>query len=181
MIRIRMQNTLPERLAALAHYVIARTPPDQLGATKLNKVLWWVDCAAYRRWGRSLSGLQSYVRLPNGPVPDGIKDVIEYLKAQRAIIDRSQPTPAGNRREFISIAEPPVSVFSAEEIDVINQVIVGVCQMTAAEASAASHDALWEETPPLGPMPVAAGSIVTRDVRPEDVAWALGELERLSS
>ena len=176
-----MRNSPPERLAALAHYVIARTPPEQLGATKLNKVLWWVDCAAFRRWGHSLSGLESYLRLQNGPVPAEIRDVIDLLQRQGAIAERSQPTPVGSRREFFAIAEPPVSGFTAEEIDLINQVIVGVCRMSAAEASEVSHDALWEETPPMGAMPVAAGAVVMRDVRPEDVAWAQQELSRLSS
>ena len=173
-----MRNQPPERLVALTHYVIARTPAEQLGATKLNKVLWWVDCAAFRRWGQSMSGLESYRRLQNGPVPDG--GAVEQLKRDGSIVERSRETWAGNRREFIAIIEPPVHRFSAEEIDVINQVIVSVCRMTAAEASEASHDALWEETPHLGSMPIAAGAISAREIGTEDVEWAKHEMARLS-
>jgi len=164
----------------MAHYVIARTPPDQLGATKLNKVLWWVDCAAYRHWGASISGLDTYIRLPNGPVPDGIREALDLLKRSGCVVEQSRPTPAGSRREFIALKEPPVAEFSAEEIDLIGQVITAVCCMTAAEASNASHDALWEEIPHLGLMPVAAGSVVTREVRPDDLAWAKSEIARLA-
>ncbi len=175
-----MSNHPYERLAALTHYVIARTPPDQLGATKLNKILWWVDCESYRRWGRSLSGLESYLRLQNGPVPIGGREAIAVLKARAAIAEQSVPTPAGNRRQFYSLSEPPVSVFSAEEIDLINQVINSVCRMTAVEASDASHDVLWEETPQFAQMPVSAGSVAVRETRPDDLAWAQRELARLS-
>jgi Protein of unknown function (DUF4065) len=178
MIRMLMRNQPPERLAALTHYVIARTPADQLGATKLNKVLWWVDCAAFRRWGQSMSGLGSYRRLQNGPVPEG--SAVDQLKRDGAIVERGRQTYAGVRREFISILEPPVHLFTAEEIDVINQVIVSVCRMTASEASEASHDALWEETPHLGAMPVAAGAISVREVASDDVEWAKHEMARLS-
>jgi len=37
----------PDRLAAMAHYVIARCAPEELGATKLNKVLWFTDVFHY--------------------------------------------------------------------------------------------------------------------------------------
>lgn len=174
-----MRNHPAERLAKVAHYVIARTPPEQLGATKLNKVLWWVDCAAHARWGRSLTGLDSYLRLPHGPVPDGISDAISILKLSGSVAERSCGTPVGMRREFVALKEPPLESFSAEEVDLISQIVQAVARMSAQEASELSHDALWDEAGHLGSMSVAAGSIVPREVRSDDLEWAERELEAL--
>jgi hypothetical protein len=175
-----MENSYPDRLSALAHYVIARTRPDQLGATKLNKVLWWLDCSAYRRWGRSLSGVENYVRMKFGPVPVGIQTALASLKSRGEIHERSCDTPAGPRREFVALAEPPIHLFTAEEVDQIMQTITTVASMSAAEASTASHDALWDETEAGAAMSIAAGSVVQRDTQPDDIAWARAELERLA-
>lgn len=175
-----MRNHLAERLSTVAHYVIARTPPDQLGATKLNKVLWWVDCAAYARWGRSITGLDTYLRMPHGPVPDGISDALAILKLNGSVGERSCGTPVGPRREFVALKEPPLESFSAEEIDLISQIVLAVTRMSAQEASELSHDALWEEAGHLGSMPVAAGAISTREVRSGDLEWAERELAALS-
>jgi hypothetical protein len=42
-----------DRLLWATHYVIARCDPAKLGATKLNKVLWFADVIYYRRHGRT--------------------------------------------------------------------------------------------------------------------------------
>jgi hypothetical protein len=42
-----------DRVTSVAHYVIARCAPEKLGATKLNKVLWFADVKFYRHHGRT--------------------------------------------------------------------------------------------------------------------------------
>ena len=148
-----------DRLATAAHYVIARIAPDRLGATKLNKVLWFADCEFYRRHGRSLTGEESYVRKPNGPCVPRFEATLDNLRERGIILERSEPTYAGYpRREFTSLKEPDISCFSAEEVDLLMLVGKEIAKMTAQEASDYSHDALWHEAPANGTLPVAAGA-----------------------
>ncbi len=170
-----------DTLAQVAHYIIARTPPEMLGATKLNKVLWFVDCYAYRKWGKSLTGLTNYTRLKNGPVPDGLHEALRELKADGKVIEEPQITPVGTRREFISIQEPDLSHMTAEQVDLIHRVIEAIRPFSAQGVSNLTHDALWEELADGASMSVAAGSVRPEPMSDDAWRWALGEAQRIDA
>jgi hypothetical protein len=44
------------RLAGVTHYVIERCEPAKLGATRLNKILWYSDVLYYRHHGCTITG-----------------------------------------------------------------------------------------------------------------------------
>lgn len=162
----------PPNLELLAHYIIARTEPGTLGATKLNKVLWFVDLEHYRRHGRSITGLTAYVRLERGPVPPGIERVLSSLKASQKIFERKTKVFSHVRREFVWLKEPDVSNFTSEQIDILNEVIDAVCAHTAGSVSDVTHDALWQEINNGDDMSIAAGSIITRAPTEDEMNWA---------
>lgn len=90
-----MSAGIPEdKTGKVVHYIVGHTEPSLLGATKLNKVMWHADVLHYRRYGKTITGQMSYVRLQNGPVPNGIYQTLEALKDDGAIVERSAPTPA---------------------------------------------------------------------------------------
>lgn len=153
--------------SALVHYVI-HSAPRHLGATKLNKVLWFADVVAYRRLGRSLTGAQTYRRMPFGPVPTGIDFIITDLKDEGAIVEEQAPTIVGNRREFVSKTPPNVDCFSRQEIALVHEVLAFVQRMTAEEASDLSHSSLWHELENGDGMSVAAGSVFPDEVTDAD-------------
>jgi hypothetical protein len=161
-----------DKLAAAAHLVIARLPPDDLGATKLNKILWFADCEFYRRHGRSLTGETEYIRRENGPCPNRMGEVIARLKIAGAIAERSQPIANYSRREFTPLSEPDVSSFTPEEVDILLSVALEIAPLSAKRASDISHDDLWKATPPNGRMSVEAGSVRIMPSTPEAHAWA---------
>jgi hypothetical protein len=68
-----------DRLPDLLHYVIWRSDPAQLGATKLYKICWYSDLESYRLKGKAISGATHYKRLQHGPVPKNAKRVIDDL------------------------------------------------------------------------------------------------------
>jgi hypothetical protein len=161
-----------DKLAAAAHLVIARLPPDDLGATKLNKILWFADCEYYRRHGRSLTGEREYVRKDNGPCPVGMNAVLGRLKNDGAIVERPAPIVQYVRREFTSVREPDLSGLSKEEIDILLSVALEVAPLSATTASARSHTDLWHATLPEGRMTVEAGSVRILPPGPEVLDWA---------
>jgi antitoxin SocA-like protein len=164
-----------DRLTPTTHYVIARSPPDKLGAVKLNKVLWYADLTAYRRTGRTITGSETYIKRQYGPVPDGIIPTISRLENEQKIFVRTIETPAGPRREFLWLKQPDVKSFSSDEIDVLNEVMDWICNDESAKSiSEKTHDILWEETEIGGRMSVKAGAIVPAEITPEAIAWAEG-------
>ena len=163
------------RLSDVVHYVIAHCPPDRLGATKLNKVLWYADMLYYRQHGKTITGAESYVKLQHGPVPKDIGPTIGALKQSGKIVERATPTPAGVRREFLWLEPAPVQKFAPEEIDALRDVMGWICNgESAASISELTHDALWEETAIGQDMPVKAGAVVPAEITPEAIQWAQG-------
>ncbi len=170
-----MNGQTLSRLAKAAHYVIARTEPEKLGAVKLNKVLWFADVEHYRRTGRSITGLSAYVRLPKGPVPDGIRPALASLRAAGAIAVRKQKVFSYDRFEYVWLSEPDLTEFSPEEVDLLNQAIDAIQDLTAAEISEYTHtDPLWIELENGGRMPVGAASVINRIPDERELEWARG-------
>lgn len=161
-----------DKLAAAAHFLISRVPPHQLGATKLNKMLWFADCEHFRRHGRSLTGEETYIRKQNGPCPVGIEGALIRLKGRRVITETLQPVMNYARREFVSLEEPALDTFTAEEVDILLQVAFRIANMTAQDASDLSHDDLWEGTDHNTSMSVEAGSVQFVPPTAEDLDWA---------
>lgn len=134
------------RLKALVHYVCDQCPdPTMLGATKLNKVLWYVDTIAYRKIGQTISGETTYIKRQFGPVPKRILKTLEGLENDGSIVIKNVPSLGGSRREFISLKPSSHSMFTDQERLIIDQVVDVICRdHTAASISELSHDAIWE-------------------------------------
>lgn len=161
-----------DRLAKMVHFVIQHSPPEKLGATKLNKVLWFADVMHYRLHGKSISGATAYAKNKYGPTPKGIVQVISALKNSGSILERSVATPAGPRREFVWLREAETEGFSPAELETLRAVIEWAIPMTAAEISELTHDALWQETETGDPISIAAASVTPSEPDAEDLAWA---------
>lgn len=168
-----------DRLAQIAHYVIARTPCDQLGRVKLNKALWIIDCLTWRDTGESLTGLHDYQRREFGPVPHGIRASLQRLQEAGKIVEARTDTPVGVRHEFMSLAEPDLSDLSAADVDRIHKAIEFVRLRSAREASDATHDAYWSELAEYASMKVSAGAIWPDEIDDDALAWAKAEVDSL--
>jgi len=170
-----------DRLASAAHYVIYRTEPAKLGATKLNKILWYADLENYRRTGQSITGERTYVRLPRGPVPHRIDEALDLLKREGKIVERRTRVHDYDRREFVWIESPNIEVFSAQEIDTVNVFIDLIKDMTADQISSITHeDALWLELTDGEAMPVGAGSIISRPPTERELMWAMEQISKVA-
>lgn len=167
-----------DKTQLLAHYIIFRSKPEKLGAVKLNKVMWFSDLESFRRTGRSISGQESYQKQKFGPVPNDIVRHVRALLAAGKIAERSGTTPVGNRREFIWLEEPNVSLFSANDVDIINRAIEWVCDNhSAAAISNKTHDALWEVTEIGEQIAIEAGIVTTKSTSGKYLKWALNQAD----
>lgn len=165
--------------ARIAHYIIARTKPDELGSTKLNKVLWFADLMHYRRYGRSMTGANSYKKRQFGPVPNYIRAAIRSLKENQKITERWAPTPTHPRNEFVWLEAPDMDEYTSAEVDILHEAIDWICKEHSAKSiSDLTHDALWDETEIGQDISIGAASVIPGEVTEDDMNWAIQELEK---
>jgi hypothetical protein len=161
------------RLEAVLHYVIARTMALEFGAIKINKTIVGADAEFFRRYGRTITGANAFQKQQFGPVPNGVVKALASLKRAKKILPNPVYTPAGPREEYLSLEEPDVAQFDATEIDVMSIVIAGLQRLTANAASERTHDALWDEVPMFGQIPIQAAAFKPTEVDQDVLTWAL--------
>ena len=152
-----------ERAAGAVHYVIANSAPGKLGHIKLNKILWYADLDYFRKHGRSITGLQHYLRAPHGPWSRTIVRAVRWLVRQGLVIERSVGAAAELRREFVSLKPPDMTALTVQQTNILQRMMQVVLPLTARELlNMTNADPLWQETELNEPMLISTGSIVTR-------------------
>lgn len=161
------------KLEALVHYIVSVCRPDELGRTKLAKILWLSDVEHYRRTGRTITGTDAYVKDEHGPRHRNLYEAINALRARGQIAETPNFTPVGVRKELVHLTLPDPNLFSAQEIAIVDRVANSICRMSAKQASELTHDELWEAALYGERMPVAAAAVVAYETTDPDIeAWA---------
>lgn len=128
-----------QRFGELLLFVARASEGDpRCGATKLNKILFYSDFGAYRALGHSISG-QIYRKLKHGPAPKTVKQSIQILEQQGACAWADRTYFGYPLKKLIALKEPDLSLFSAQEIDLVRRVIDDLWQLNATEVSDLSH------------------------------------------
>lgn len=139
-------------------------------ATKLNKLLYFIDFEAYRRLGRSITGAR-YQKLPWGPA------AVEFLPMQdelfRDELARIELRERGGyqQRVTIPLSSSDRSVFLSEEIAIIEDVVEELRQYDATGSSEYSHEhsAGWQVVEEGGLIPYRTALISTKSIPEEDL------------
>lgn len=166
---------MTDLLKELTHYICwkAGDDPSKLGATKLNKALWFSDSFAYRMSGRSITN-STYIKRQYGPVPKRILPVLNDLHREGKVLIRESPYYSYVKRDYIALTSATPSVFSEQELWIIDHVIDWVCQEhTASSISEFSHDNIWEAAEEGEEIPMyAALGAFDGEITEEDKEWA---------
>ncbi len=139
------------KLKAAVHYICYRAPnPNKLGATKLNKILFYSDMQAYLDWGTPITG-EVYVKRQHGPVSLHVRDMVRQLQEEHALAVSEASgyhVYTGQRyrqRSFYSLKAPDVSVFNGAEMQTLDYMVEVICNKHSARSiSEHSHDTIWE-------------------------------------
>lgn len=133
-----------EKFKNLVHFVVASCEdPQRLGATRLNKILWFADAAAYRLNGVSISG-ETYVKRKRGPVPKSILHAIRELEAEERIHVRDKTFPGYKMRLFVALKDADTAAFSEQEMEIVRGIAQEICDVHSANSiSDLSHDQIW--------------------------------------
>lgn len=135
----------PDRkLSEAILYIANHCAGDQFfGAVKLNKILFFADFFSYVRHGAPVTGAE-YMKLHNGPVPKRFMPVKEALVAQgRARVEHRPLINGAIQKRLIPLDKPDVSVFTAQNIEIIHEVIEFLHSASATDVSEMSHDRAW--------------------------------------
>ncbi len=129
-----------QKFTELVLYVADRLRSDRSGgATKLNKVLFFADFAHVRRHGSPITGA-AYQKLAWGPAPRRLVPVRERLVASGDAHVEITEFLGRQLQRVVPDRLADLSVFSAEEIATIDQVLTDLEGMTATQVSDLSHE-----------------------------------------
>jgi hypothetical protein len=172
------------KLELVMHYIIWKCPdPTLLGATKLNKILWYADLHAYLELGKPITGV-SYIKRQYGPVPNQndfsfAKSNLEKDKKIAITQDLYHGYP---QYQFVALKKPNISQFSPDEISILDLTIEEVCyKYTASSISERTHGTIWDAAEIGEEIPIyAAYAARFGEITEEDIQWARAEAKRLN-
>lgn len=128
-----------EKLKNMILYLVKRL--DGVLKVKLNKLLWYCDFLHFKETSVSITGTQ-YIRLPYGPVPNNY-DLItgimqpELLNKNEIPFNTKEGVVIGE--ELTALVEPDESMFSEQEIKVMNFVADTFREYTSTGTKDKSH------------------------------------------
>jgi len=129
-----------EKLKNMILYLVNRL--GSVLETKLNKLLWYCDFLNFKETSVSITGAQ-YVRLPYGPVPDNYERIIGIMQPE--LLDKDE-IPFNTKeglvlgKQFTALVEPDESIFSEQEIKVMNFVADTFHEYTSTGIKDKSHE-----------------------------------------
>jgi len=160
------------RLRELMLYVAQRCSDDPtFGATKLNKILYFSDFISYLNDGRPVTGTE-YMAQQHGPVPRRLLPVRQELESagEAAIEKRTRLNYEQHR--LVPLRDPDLSLFSAREISIVDQVIERLKGRPAWQVSLLSHGMAWNVPQEGESIPYQAAFLSSEPLTPEDIARA---------
>ncbi len=121
-------------------YVARQSADDpDFGATKLNKILFWSDFLSYGNFGRPITAA-TYQALDYGPAPR------ELLPERRTLINDGsvelveEPVSQFVRKRLVAKRDADLSDFSADEIQLVDDIMKRMRGQGAKDASRVSHE-----------------------------------------
>lgn len=132
-----------KRLGELMLYVAKKSQFDQnFGGTKLNKILFYADFCAFERNGKPITGAE-YIKQEFGPTPKRLIPVRKQLESRKEAAVQRIDFLGKEQQRLVALREPDLTIFSGEEIALVDQVIDFLKGKTAKEVSEFSHNRIW--------------------------------------
>mgnify|MGYP000901081334 CR=1 FL=1 len=127
-----------ERVENLISYIASKV--DNLYKTSLNKYLWYIDFENFKENVRSITGLR-YVKQQYGPVIEnkGYEKIIDLLDDKFYKEETEDVYSNSTKVKIISKNNYDISIYTEDEIEVINYVIERFKNLSCSQISDESH------------------------------------------
>jgi len=161
-----------DKLAELIVYIARTSEGDErFGATKLNKLLFYADFLAYLRLGQAITGVD-YQRLKNGPAPRIMPIVMNELLSTESVAVHKVAYHGYQQNKALALRDPDLSLFTAEEISLVCQLIESNWGRNAAHMSALSHNFIgWQLAKDGEPIPYSIALVSEREPTPDEIEY----------
>lgn len=111
-----------------------------MGKTKLNKMLFGIDFSAFEKLGSPVTGVR-YKKIDHGPVPFPIKPVLdEMIEEGDLILEEEKLGSKLWQQRPVAQRPPDLSLFSEDELELINEWIEKMRDLSATVVRKWSHD-----------------------------------------
>jgi hypothetical protein len=139
------ETALPDRdrrFRELIIYISDKCSDDpSYGATKLNKILWGADFLSFLNRGKPITG-EKYQRLEKGPAPVRLRPIRSAMEGKDIIV-RPMNYYGKLQYRIVPLRSADLSIFTGEEIAVVDEVIEFCRNKSATEISELSHGKAW--------------------------------------
>ncbi len=171
-----------EKLKELILYLAAKCGDDpSFEAAKLNWLLYYADFLAYGALGHSVTG-SAYVRQKQGPAPKRLASLRDQMVSE-AELAISYRRPMGRPQKVPAALRPPdLTVFAADEIAIIDEVVEALRCVEAADVSTVLRKAAgWRFAEQGAEIPYASVFVSVASLTDDDVARAREIAERYAT
>ena len=145
-IRISVPQKNVEKFKEVLLYILNKVgSKPNIGETVIYKILYFIDFDYYEKYEEQLIGA-TYQKNPYGPTPKEFIKIVSLMEGKdlRKIKDEYFKYP---QTKYLPLREPDLSILSAREINLIDQVINRFADMNATQISEYSHnDVPWLTT-----------------------------------
>jgi hypothetical protein len=159
-----------EKFRELLLYVAERSIEDpRFGAIKLNKILYYSDFNAYRELGRPITGAD-YQRLDEGPAPRQLLPVKAKMIQEGIAEEPERRYFSYVQRVLVARRLPNLSIFSRDEIRIVDEVLAELMPMNGREVSRLSHEEIgWMTTEDRESIPYSSAWLSPEPLTAEQV------------
>jgi hypothetical protein len=128
-----------QKFKELIIYVASKCQTDaSFGAIKLNKILFHADFLAYGSLGTPITGME-YMKLEHGPAPRLLAPIRADMQKDHDIVVVNATRFGFQQDRVVPLREPNLSLFSAEEIALVDSAIQSFWGVTATDLSEVTH------------------------------------------
>lgn len=128
------------KLKNLILYLSRRSENDpNFGSTKLNKLIFFCDLAAYRQLGRTITD-RKYQKLERGPALRAFVPVVTEMLSQGLCARAVRNAGGFEQHRILALVEPSLEDFTAAEVKIIEDVLDENWPLSAIAISAKSHE-----------------------------------------
>jgi hypothetical protein len=149
-----------EKMRAVILHAAHSCNPAELGAVKLNKVLYFLDMISYAHHRLPVTGA-TYRKRPNGPTSDQLLFLLREMEAEGNIEIQEVDYHGFTKKQFLPLSEGEATVLNDAELGLLDDVIDFVCRRnTARSISEYSHSLPWEMADMGGEIPYKSAMLL---------------------
>jgi DNA-binding XRE family transcriptional regulator len=143
-LQIRVLHKDLEKFKQVLLYVLSKVGgKPNVGETVLHKLLYFIDFDYYEKYEENIIGA-TYIKNTHGPTSVELGAIIQKMKDAGELIAVKSKYFTHNQKKYMAVDQPNLDVFSAREIQHIDDVLVRLSDKNAKEMAIYSHgDIPW--------------------------------------